>query len=103
MADATLTLDAFKINGVRQFMSPGDDADQCLDEAHALLTVLSTAFDLSEIYNGSTKPESEEDPLETLRPFIVARAIEGVTRLIGLGRYRNDIYVSQVRASRRAA
>ena len=94
------TLDKFTINGVAPFFSAGDDGDQALDEAHALLTVLSTAFEASELLTTRQGATDGECPISTLRPKIFATAIDGINRLIALGRYRNDIYAETLRASR---
>ena len=95
------TLEKFTINGVSPFFSAGDDGDQALEEAHALLTVLAAAFEASEqLTKGADNPD---DPIMTMCPGIFATAIEGVARLIALGQYRNSIYVGMLQASRSAA
>ena len=94
------TLEKFTINGVAPFFSAGDDGDQALDEAHALLTVLAAAFEASEqLTKGADNPD---DPIMTMRPGIFATAIEGVARLIALGQYRNGIFIREFHASRGA-
>ena len=91
------TLENFTINGIAPFFSAGDDGDQALEEAHALLTLLTAAFEASEhITKGSDDPN---DPITNLRPGIIATAIEGVARLVALGQYRNSIYVGSLQAS----
>ena len=95
------TLENFTINGIAPFFSAGDDGDQALEEAHALLTVLAAAFEASEhITKGSDDPN---DPMTNMRPGIIATAIEGVARLVALGQYRNDIHVGTLQANRGAA
>ena len=90
-------IEKFKINGITPFFSAGDDGDQALEEAHALLTLLTAAFEASEhIAKGSDDPN---DPITNLRPGIIATAIEGVARLVALGQYRNSIYVGSLQAS----
>ena len=52
--------------------SAPDAAEQCLDEAHGLLTVISHAFAMTE-------------DMDQLRGQIFARALEGVARLVAMG------------------
>ena len=83
------TLEKFTINGITPFFSAGDDGDQALEEAHALLTLLTAAFEASEhITNGVDAPH---DPITNLRPGMIAAALEGINRLIALGCYRKGI------------
>ena len=92
------TIEKFKINGIAPFFSSGDDGDEAIEEAHALLTFMVAAFEGSE--NATRGVNDPDDPITTMRPGIIATALEGISRLIALGHYRNDIFIRQLHASR---
>jgi pyrroline-5-carboxylate reductase len=76
------SLNDLSINGMTPFAGNRDGADQLLAEAHALLTLLSGAYDCAE---GAT--ESAADAVVNIRPGITARALNGIATLIALAQH----------------
>lgn len=82
----------FRINGVAPFWSAPDNAEQCMSEAHALLTVMSAAMEDSEYIVGQQIDAGQRDSnFGSLRASIQARAVDGVARLIALAQYSADV------------
>lgn len=72
------------VGGVRPFIVE-DAADQCLSEAHALLLLLATALESSEVLS-----QQNENPIGDLRDGIKASAVRGIERLVSVALYCND-------------
>lgn len=75
-----------EIGGIHPFYSAGDTADACLGEAHALLTMLTSAFFLS----GDVGPTATNE-FENLHDRVKGEALAGVARIIATAQYLRDV------------
>lgn len=76
------------INGVNPFWSPSDSHDECLDEAHAILTFMASAFEDAEAMGGGIPNGGN---VAELRHGIKAVSLRGVARLVAIARYCSDM------------
>jgi hypothetical protein len=94
MAMQHVNLDTLVINGSKPFYDLSSSADDVLGEAHAMLTVLASAYDLSSGFGPDPRTGSDgllyENTLESLRPAFMARALDGIARLVAVATYLND-------------
>ncbi len=86
------SLKALRINGASPFYSHADGVSERLNEAHALLTVLSSTYGDADDYHNHPNVEIS---LTTMNYTIVQRAFEGVATLIALAQHHYD-HVSKV-------
>lgn len=77
---------SFRINGTTPFHSPGDNADEALAQAHALLTLLAGAHNVCDAVT-----DAEADAYDNIRNEITARALDGIGTLIAFAMHNHDI------------
>jgi hypothetical protein len=81
----------FKINDTRPFLGHADCASERLDEAHALLLLLSDVYRMS--------PEGScDDDINSLNNTIKADAFRGICTLVALAQY----HTAESRAEKQA-
>lgn len=85
-----LDLLTLHINGTTPFLSHGDCLNDRLAEASALLTVMSSAFEVADEGIGTPGGDAIVDSIATLRHGIYARAFEGIQTLVHLALYHAD-------------
>lgn len=90
-------LSQFKLNGTTPFWSAADSADQCLNEAHALLTLLAGAHDVCEEIT-----TEQGDAFDNLRHGIKSQALDGIAKLIAIAQYQSEVAHDE-RAARNSA
>lgn len=78
-------IEGFRINGVSPFWSPADAADAQLEQAHALLTLLSGAHRVCDDITSD-----QADQFDNLRHGITASALDGIATLIALAQFQTD-------------
>jgi hypothetical protein len=78
-------LTELRINGVAPFNSIRDGRDMLIAETHALLTLLAAANDCA-----NDAGAVAADALVSIRPGIIARALEGIASLIALSQHFED-------------
>jgi hypothetical protein len=83
-AHRSYPIDEVRVSGVKYFSDQpsADDVHQHLEEAHALLSVMSSGF-----YDADGNSDSTVD---TIKPQILGRALEGVQTLITLALWESD-------------
>jgi hypothetical protein len=69
-----------RVNGMSPFWSAGDCAISNLQEAHAILTVMASAY-----------RESNGEGVHTMNPDILAAALEGAASLVALGLHHRSV------------
>lgn len=82
--DVRANLLNFQINGVSPAISHGDATTARLEEAHAVLTVLSFAFEDAATVGRET---GDRIPITHLNERLIARAIEGAASLVAYASY----------------
>lgn len=90
------TIAQFTINGTTPFHCAASSADQCLAQAHALLTLLAGAHDTCQAAS-----EDVADSFDNIRHEITARALDGIASLVGFAQHFTD-EADRKRAERKA-
>lgn len=88
------------VGGMKPFYSAQESAQDCLTEAHAILTLMATAFHVSEgmgdrAFTGPMDGLLYENGIRTLRDGIKAQALHGVARLVATALYCDDLARSE--------
>ncbi|ALC12473.1 hypothetical protein [Sphingopyxis sp. 113P3] len=84
------------IGGMKPFWSARHAAEDCLAEAHAMLTFMAAALEMSEglgdqTFKGARNGEIYENSIRTLRDSIKAQSLNGVARLVATALHCNHI------------
>lgn len=93
------------INGVRPFWSAPDSVNDCLAEAHAQLTMLAEAHDLSEAFGIEPQTRNgvlHDNGIDSMRDGIKAMALKGVARILAVAQHLGDVADYDRRQARRA-
>ena len=78
------SLEALRMNGMSPFWSQADCASTQLNEAHALLTVMASAFN-----------ESGTEGVNAMNHAIIAAALDGIASLVALAQHHADCTQAQ--------
>ena len=85
LAETSPALGELKINGFSPFYSHSDGHMERLEEAHALLMMLSSAL------HDNDEPSISADSFITVRGSIKGKALEGVQTLIALAIHQHEL------------
>lgn len=84
------------IGGMKPFYSASGAAEDCLNEAHAMLTFMAAAYEISEgigdqTITGEVDGLLYENSIRTLRDTIKAQALNGIARIVATATYCNQL------------